>query len=261
MPAFVEMDERTPLSAQMEEKVGPVILNQFTVEPNEADHLLTAWVADAAWMKRQPGFISAQLHRGIGGSRVFVNYAVWESTEHFKRAFRNLEFQSKLGDYLAEYRGVSPSLQEGGSSGHLCDVARVSSAGRAPTPRQAGGHGAVLGLGPVRPRQGPGASRRSGRRSSWRTSPDEPPPQRGARPSGRLERGRVAMLDQPALAIQGFRPRVRLHQLVGAVGPQAAGLDGVREIGGEHMVSQVPEEPRVLDGEEDLHAAVQVAGH
>jgi heme-degrading monooxygenase HmoA len=99
MPAFVEMDERTPLSAQMEEKVGPVILNQFTVEPNEADHLLTAWVADAAWMKRQPGFISAQLHRGIGGSRVFVNYAVWESTEHFKRAFRNLEFQSKLGDY------------------------------------------------------------------------------------------------------------------------------------------------------------------
>jgi heme-degrading monooxygenase HmoA len=49
-------------------------------------------------MKRQPGFISAQLHRGIGGSRVFVNYAVWESTGHFKRAFRNLEFQSKLGD-------------------------------------------------------------------------------------------------------------------------------------------------------------------
>lgn len=100
MPAFVEMDERTPLSAQMEETVGPVILiNQFTVEPNEADHLLNAWAADAGWMKQQPGFISTQLHRGIGGSRVFINYAVWESTAHFKRAFTNPKFQSTLGHY------------------------------------------------------------------------------------------------------------------------------------------------------------------
>lgn len=28
--------------------------------------------------KKQPGFISAQLHRGIGGANVFVNYAVFE---------------------------------------------------------------------------------------------------------------------------------------------------------------------------------------
>jgi heme-degrading monooxygenase HmoA len=98
MPAFVEMDERTALSTQMEETVGPVILiNQFTVEPNEADQLLNAWAVDAAWMKRQPGFILTQLHRGIGGSRVFLNYADWESTAHFKRAFTNPEFQSKLG--------------------------------------------------------------------------------------------------------------------------------------------------------------------
>jgi heme-degrading monooxygenase HmoA len=101
MLRLVEMDERTPLSAQMEAKeVEPVILiNQFTVEPAEAEQLLKAWAADAAWMKQQPGFISTQLHRGIGGSGVFINYAVWESTEHFKRAFTNLEFQSKLGHY------------------------------------------------------------------------------------------------------------------------------------------------------------------
>jgi heme-degrading monooxygenase HmoA len=101
MPAFVEMDERTPLSAQMEaNEVGPVVLiNQFTVEPAEADQLLQAWAADAAWMKQQPGFISTQLHRGIAGSRVFINYAVWESTAHFTRAFVNPQFQSKLGHY------------------------------------------------------------------------------------------------------------------------------------------------------------------
>jgi heme-degrading monooxygenase HmoA len=100
MLRFVEMDERATLSSQMEEQVAPVILiNQFTVEPDEADQLVTAWAADAAWMKHQPGFISTQLHRGIGGSRVFINYAVWESTEHFKRALTNPEFRSKLGHY------------------------------------------------------------------------------------------------------------------------------------------------------------------
>jgi heme-degrading monooxygenase HmoA len=100
MVRLIEMDERTTVSSQMDEKVGPVILfNRFTVESDEADQLVKAWAADAAWMKQQPGFISTQLHRGIGGSRVFINYAVWESTEHFKRAFANPDFQSKLKHY------------------------------------------------------------------------------------------------------------------------------------------------------------------
>jgi hypothetical protein len=30
---------------------------------------------------------------------VFVNYAVWESVEDFKRAFGNPEFQAKMQDY------------------------------------------------------------------------------------------------------------------------------------------------------------------
>jgi heme-degrading monooxygenase HmoA len=100
MPRLVEMDERMPLFSQMDEQIGPVILiNRFTVEPDEADQLLTAWAADAAWMKQQPGFISTQLYRGIGGSRVMINVAVWESPQHFKRAFTSPEFQSKLGQY------------------------------------------------------------------------------------------------------------------------------------------------------------------
>ncbi len=100
MPRLVEMDRHVSLLEQMEEQVGSVILiNTFTVEPDEADQLLEAWAADAAFMKRQPGFISTQLHRGIGGSAVFFNYAVWESVEHFKRAFGNPEFQAKMQDY------------------------------------------------------------------------------------------------------------------------------------------------------------------
>jgi len=69
------------------------------VKPEEADRLLEAWTADAAWMKRQPGFISTQLHRGIAGSGTFLNYAVWESTAHFREAFSNPEFRTKLVHY------------------------------------------------------------------------------------------------------------------------------------------------------------------
>jgi heme-degrading monooxygenase HmoA len=47
-------------------------------------------------MKQQPGFISAQLHRGIASSSTFFNYAVFESAERFKRAFNNPEFRSSV---------------------------------------------------------------------------------------------------------------------------------------------------------------------
>jgi heme-degrading monooxygenase HmoA len=110
MPKLVEMDEQVTLFEQMEENVRPVILiNSFKVKPEDVDQLLTAWAEDAAWMKQQPGYISTQLHRGIGGSCVFINYAVWESVEDFMRAFSNPEFQSKLAHYPAE-ASASPHL-------------------------------------------------------------------------------------------------------------------------------------------------------
>ena len=100
MPTFVEMDERTTLAVQIEETEGPVILiNTFRVSEEEAALLLEAWSADAAWMKQQPGFISTQLHQGVGGSRVFINYAVWESCARFKQAFTHPEFRAHLAHY------------------------------------------------------------------------------------------------------------------------------------------------------------------
>lgn len=101
MPKFVEMDPTVTLGAQLgEEGGGPVILiNTFVVPPEDADKLLEAWASDAAVMKRQPGSISTQLHRGIAGSGVFLNYAVWQSVAHFRAAFSNPEFQARLGAY------------------------------------------------------------------------------------------------------------------------------------------------------------------
>ena len=88
MAKFVEMDESNTLKDQMESQVtGPVILiNKFNVESDEVEQFLKAWEEDAIQFKNQEGFISAQLHKGIGRSTVFINYAVWESLKHFKNA-------------------------------------------------------------------------------------------------------------------------------------------------------------------------------
>ncbi len=49
-------------------------------------------------MTRQPGFVSTQLHRGIAGSGVFLNYAVWDSVADFRAAFTNPAFRARLSD-------------------------------------------------------------------------------------------------------------------------------------------------------------------
>jgi heme-degrading monooxygenase HmoA len=109
---IVEMDEKVTILQQMEEKTSPVILiNKFNVKPEDVDKLIEAWKADASYFKQQPGFVSTQLHRGIGGSCVFINYAVWESTQLFRQAFVNPEFKSKLGAY-PDSTTTSPHLFE-----------------------------------------------------------------------------------------------------------------------------------------------------
>jgi heme-degrading monooxygenase HmoA len=100
MLRLAEMDERVRLVDQLAEEVGPVILiNTFQVAPEDADALLAAWAADAAHLKQQPGFIAAQLHRGIAGSGVFCNLAVWESVAAFRDAFGDPRFQATFARY------------------------------------------------------------------------------------------------------------------------------------------------------------------
>jgi quinol monooxygenase YgiN len=50
-------------------------------------------------MKRQPGFISTQLHRGIASSGAFVNIAVWESASALASAVRSPELQAFAARY------------------------------------------------------------------------------------------------------------------------------------------------------------------
>lgn len=110
MIKFLEMNPDVTLASQLADEGGAVVLiNTFVVPAEDADKLLEAWAIDAAVLKRQPGFISTQLHRGIAGSGTFLNYAVWQSVAHFRAAFSSPEFQTSLRAY-PESATASPHL-------------------------------------------------------------------------------------------------------------------------------------------------------
>ena len=100
MLALRPLDATFPIEQQLQSSATPVVLvNLFSVAEADIPALLAAWERDANWMKQQPGFLSTQLHRAVGGSCMFMNYAVWESVAHFRAAFTNPEFVSALGAY------------------------------------------------------------------------------------------------------------------------------------------------------------------
>ncbi len=100
MSLMKPLDEKFPIERQLGIEAAPVVLvNVFTLAAPEEPAFLSAWRDDAAFMKRQPGFISTQLHRALGESPTYLNYAVWESTEAFRAAFTHPEFVAKLGTY------------------------------------------------------------------------------------------------------------------------------------------------------------------
>lgn len=114
------LDENVPIFQQIGSDVSPVVLvNIFNVAEGDIPALLKAWEADANWMKRQPGYISTQLHQGIAGSTVFMNYALWESVAHFRAAFSHPDFKAALANYPAT-AVASPHLFSRLSVQNLC---------------------------------------------------------------------------------------------------------------------------------------------
>ena len=78
---------------------GPVTLAiLFTVAPVDAEAFLAAWAEDAAWNKTQPGFITAQLHRGVGSS-TFLDVAVFETSAALGALTQQPEFGLLRGIY------------------------------------------------------------------------------------------------------------------------------------------------------------------
>lgn len=115
-----EMDQSVTMKEQMDSSGGPVVLiNRFHIPIKDTDAFLAAWTNDSAFMRKQPGYISTQLHRGIAGSETFLNYAIWESATAFKAAFTSAGFQQALGKYPSDIE-FSPHLFENVAVANVC---------------------------------------------------------------------------------------------------------------------------------------------
>ena len=96
------LDPSFPIERQLQIDASPVVLvNVFTLDKADEQSFLEIWEDDAAFMKRQPGFISTQLHRAVGESPTYLNYAVWGSVAAFRAAFTHPDFVAKISAYPA----------------------------------------------------------------------------------------------------------------------------------------------------------------
>jgi heme-degrading monooxygenase HmoA len=99
-PKILELDDQVTFAQQLQYNVFPVVLmSTFLVAPEDVDAFLTGFKEQFAIMRKQPGLISAQLHRGIAGSCLFMNYVIWESVDAFNRGYHTPEFQAQLKEY------------------------------------------------------------------------------------------------------------------------------------------------------------------
>jgi heme-degrading monooxygenase HmoA len=107
----VEMDEKVSLTTQLQQDIGPVIqISAYKVNPEDVDQFLKTWASAAEIAKKaMPGVISAQLHRGIACSNLFVAYLVFEPTEAIRQLYKNPDFPAILASYPADIV-VSPHL-------------------------------------------------------------------------------------------------------------------------------------------------------
>lgn len=100
MVNFKPLDPEFSIEQQLGVDAGPVVLvNLFTVDAADQHALVEAWKGDALWMKKQPGYISTQLHKAVGESCMYLNYAIWDSVADFRAAFSNPEFKNALSHY------------------------------------------------------------------------------------------------------------------------------------------------------------------
>ncbi len=114
------LDPNFPIERQLGIEAGPVVLvNLFTLDKADEPSFLNVWRDDAAFMKRQPGFISTQLHRALGDSPTYLNYAVWESTAAFKAAFSHPDFRAKMSAYPSS-AVASPHLFQKVAAPNIC---------------------------------------------------------------------------------------------------------------------------------------------
>jgi quinol monooxygenase YgiN len=88
------------------------LINVFTVAPEDQQRLVDVLVeATQAVMRKQPGFVSADIHKSLDGTRV-ANYAQWRSREVFEAMLRDREATEHMGEAARIAESVEPHLYE-----------------------------------------------------------------------------------------------------------------------------------------------------
>ncbi|ALC83542.1 MULTISPECIES: antibiotic biosynthesis monooxygenase family protein [Bacillus] len=80
------------------------LINVFTVDPDRQEELVALLIqATESVMKKFPGFLSANFHQSLDGTKV-VNYAQWKDEEAFSRMLKDPEalVHMKKAEEIAE---------------------------------------------------------------------------------------------------------------------------------------------------------------
>ena len=97
------------------------LVNIFTVDPANQEHLIELWQrATDEVIRHLPGFISANIHRSLDGTKV-VNYAQWNSREAFLAMLNDPASSARLKE-LADIGTAAPVLCEVVSIHHPADA-------------------------------------------------------------------------------------------------------------------------------------------
>jgi quinol monooxygenase YgiN len=76
------------------------LINFYTVDQSKQKILVDMLIEGAEQiMKKQEGFISANIHRSLDGTAV-VNYAQWKSKDAFEKMLNNPQAQIHMNDIL-----------------------------------------------------------------------------------------------------------------------------------------------------------------
>jgi quinol monooxygenase YgiN len=94
------------------------LINVFTVDPSNQLRLVELWQQGTEEVMRHlPGFISANVHRSLDGTKV-INYAQWDSVESFNASLQNPDAASYFAT-LAEIGTADPVLSQVVSVHHI----------------------------------------------------------------------------------------------------------------------------------------------
>jgi heme-degrading monooxygenase HmoA len=75
-----------------------ILINVFVVDPHDQEKLVTLLEqATESVICTLPGFISANIHKSLDGTRV-VNYAQWKSKEDFEAMLQNPQAKEHLAE-------------------------------------------------------------------------------------------------------------------------------------------------------------------